>query len=460
MLPGPDDLWVRDSRGRHASEFLVHLRNLPPRSPERANDDERSDLLAGALAEARLEALAAAKTLAPQVLTRPEAEHALASGRLALVVLVNRLAGTVSAVALLTILTSLPQIAIGLHAGVIVDRWDRRKLMIACDLVRAGLVLGIVFLQDARHLPWVYALAVVQAAASVFFEPARTAFLPAVVAAPTLLAANSFGQTTRIVCGTAGAALAGWLLSLTQGLRLVFALDAASFVISALALGTIRVPARAAAPEGAAHERRSGLTAELFEGLRLLFGNRTLVALLITFSITLLGMGAVSVLFVPFMLRDLGGSRVIIRYMRAAQTAGILVGGALLARGAARWTPTRVLTLGIAGLGPCLVLIGLAPHWLALMPLFALIGVCSSAIQAGSVTLLQHAVPDHVRGRAESTLDTLLAVSMLIAMAGAGVLGDRLGARTVFVAAGVLALMGGLVGRAWLSPRDRGVQRA
>jgi len=379
---------------------------------------------------------------------------------LALVVLVNRLAGTMSAIALLTILTSLPQIVLGLHAGVLVDRWDRRRMMIACDVARAVLVGAIVFLQDPRQIAWIYGLAIAQAAASVFFEPARTAFLPAVVGAPALLAANSFGQTTRIVCATAGAALAGFLLSLPNGMRLVFALDALSFAVSALALSSIRVAARAAPPVDPEVEApRSGVTAELMQGLRLLFGNRTLVGLLMIFAITLLGMGAVTVLFVPFMLRDLGASTIAIGFVRTAQTVGMLAGGALLAGPAARLTPTQVLTLGIAGIGPCLALMGLAPHWMALLPLLALIGVCSSAIQTGSVTLIQHAVPDHARGRAESTLDTLLVAVMLVAMAGAGGLGDRWGARAVFIAAGVLAVVAGFVGRAWLSPRANGALR-
>ncbi len=372
---------------------------------------------------------------------------------LALVVVVSRLAGTMSAVALMTILTSLPQVLLGLHAGVLVDRWDRRRVMIACDLTRAALVAGLLLVQEPSRLAWVYGLAIAQAAASVFFEPARTAFIPALVAEPMLLAANGFSQSTRVVSTTAGAALAGLLLVLPHGSNRVFAIDALSFAISALTLASIRVRARAAASLGAEPDARHGLAAELSDGLRLLFRSRTLVGLLTTFTITLLGMGAVSVLFVPYMLHDLHASTIAIGFVRAAQTLGMLLGGALLAGPASRLAPTRVLTLGIAGLAPCLALMGLAPHWLALLPLLALCGVCSSAIQAGNVTLLMHAVPDAARGRVESALDTLLVAVMLIAMAGAGVLGDRFGARAVFVLAGVLALAGGLAGRAWLSER-------
>jgi MFS family permease len=331
--------------------------------------------------------------------------------------------------------------------------------MIGCDLARAALATAVVFVQDPRWLPALLALAVAQAAASVFFEPARAAFVPVIVERGALLAANSFSQTTRIVSMSAGAALAGLLLALPHGMKLVFALDALTFVVSALALGSIRVSARAAPPAVSESAPRPAITAELIEGLRALFRNPTLVALLATFTITLLGLSAVTVLFVPFMLRDLRASTLAIGLVRGAQTLGIVAGGGLMVGPLARWTPGRVLTLGIAGLGPCLALMGLVPHWVALLPLLALAGVCSSAIQTGSATLLQHAIPDQGRGRAESAFDTLLTAVMLVAMAGAGVLGDRFGARVVFVVAGVLTITAGFAGRVWLARAPRVEER-
>jgi len=185
-------------------------------------------------------------------------------------------------------------------------------------------------------------------------------------------------------------------------------------------------------------------------GLRILFGNPALVALFATFAITVLGIGAVTVLFVPFMLRDLGASTAEIGFVRGAQTVGMVAGGMFMAGPGARFEPALVLAWGIAALGPGLALAGLAPHWAVLLPLLVLIGLCSSAIQAGSATLLQRLVPDHARARAESALDTLLTVVMMLAMAAAGTAGDRFGARPVFVVAGALTLVAGLLGRAWL----------
>ena len=377
---------------------------------------------------------------------------------IALLVLVDRIAGTASAIATLSILTMLPQLALGLHAGVFVDRWDRRRVMIVSDLVRGTLVAALIFVQGSGELAWVYVLAIGQAAAGVFFEPARSAFLPLLLAPDNLLAANSLGQTTRVVCLSAGAALAGLLLALPAGSRLVFALDALSFVFSAVMLWSIQIAARAnPSPDSTGRLQPSArsVTAELGTGLRLLFGNRILVGVFVTIAITLLGTSAVSVLFVPFVLHDLGASTSAVGFVRVAQTLGIVAGGALLAGPAARLAPGTALGLGIVALGPLFAMIGLAPSWPALLPLFALMGLASSAIQAGTATLLQHAVPDQARGRAESTLDTLLVAVILVGMAVAGAAGDRFGARSVFFAAGAFAVAGGLACHASLRTRER-----
>src|SRR5439155_13166919 len=111
-----------------------------------------------------------------------------------------------SSVAALSILTSLPQIVLGLHAGVLADRWERRRVMIATDLARAVLVSGLVLASARGNLAAMYALACAQAAAGVLFEPARAALLPSLVTAERLLSANSVATSTRIAGGVLGSA--------------------------------------------------------------------------------------------------------------------------------------------------------------------------------------------------------------------------------------------------------------
>src|SRR3954451_9697808 len=107
-----------------------------------------------------------------------------------------------------------PPLTIGLVAGTYVDRIDRRRIMLASDLVRAGIVVGFVLIGDAGSLWLLYVLAFAQSAVGAFFAPARGAILPRIVPRAGLLAANSLAQATRVVSGVVGAALAGLIVGL------------------------------------------------------------------------------------------------------------------------------------------------------------------------------------------------------------------------------------------------------
>src|SRR5438045_959871 len=76
---------------------------------------------------------------------------------------------------------AVPQFVLGLHAGLVADRFDRRRVMIVGEITRGLLVLGLVAVRAAQDVPWLYALAIAQAAVGVFFEPGRAAFVPGIV---------------------------------------------------------------------------------------------------------------------------------------------------------------------------------------------------------------------------------------------------------------------------------------
>jgi len=363
---------------------------------------------------------------------------------LAALTLVNRLTGSTSAVATLAIVITAPQLLLGLHAGVFVDRWDRKRVMITSDLLRGLLILGLVFVRDRGHLGWFYAIALAQSAVGVFFEPAQAAVLPSTVPARLLLAANGLTQTTRLVAGIAGSAFAGFLLTTRGGPALAFTVDAATFVISALFVARIR-PKPSALPA-----RGSRLGADLKEGLAYLFTRRSLVGIVLAFGISLLGVGAFNVLLVPFFMDVLRVDSFGVGILRGAEIAGMLAGGAVVSIFAARLRPTTLITVGLMVLALSVAaLAGVARPWLAILPLF-IGGFSAEALQAGATTLLQQTVPDALRGRVESALITILTASLMISMAGAGILGDSIGIRRVFLLSGVLTLVGGAVAHAIL----------
>lgn len=358
--------------------------------------------------------------------------------------LVTRLTGSTGAVATLAIVITAPQLLLGLPAGVFVDRWDRKRIMIASDLLRGLLVLGLVFVNDRDHLGWFYAIAFAQSTVGVFFEPAQAAVLPSTVPARLLLTANGLTQTTRLVAGIAGSALAGLLLTTRGGVALAFTIDALTFAVSALFVARIR------SRPSALPERNSRVGADLREGLAYLFTRRSLVGIVLAFGISLLGVGAFNVLLVPFLMDILRVGPFGVGVLRGAEIAGMLAGGALVSIFAVKLRPTTLITLGLMVLAVSVAaLAAVTGPWLAILPLF-LGGFSAEALQVGATTLLQQTVPDALRGRVESALITILTASLMVSMAGAGVLGDRIGIRSVFLLSGTLTLVGSAVAHAIL----------
>jgi MFS family permease len=172
------------------------------------------------------------------------------------------------------IVRMLPSILWAPLAGVVADRFPRGRVMVACDLGRALVVLGYLLIRGPEDVLWIYALMFAQETLSSFFEPARAAALPQVVPQRFLLAANSLSGATWSAMLAIGAALGG-LIAAGLGPRAAFLVDAGSFLLSAAFIGSIGVPrvVRDAA-SAAAHARdRFGLFA-LREGLGYLRAHR------------------------------------------------------------------------------------------------------------------------------------------------------------------------------------------
>ncbi len=367
---------------------------------------------------------------------------------MALILAINRLTGSASMIGSLSVVLTLPQLGLGLFAGVMADRWDRRVTMIVSDLVRGVLVLGFLLVREPRDLWMLYVIGLAEVSVGVFFSPARSALTPSTVDSDSLLAANSLLQTTQLITGLAGTALAGVLFSLTKTGWPAFVLDAASFFFSAACVAGIRAPAR---PERSMDAAAPGVLRELRQGLALIVRTRALLAILLAFGVASLGTGAVAVLFVPFLVNTLHLPPATLGLAKAAQMGGLLLGGVWAARRAVARSSTRLIGGGLAGVGVAMVLLGTAPNLAFVMLWLVLLGLCATPMQSATNALLLQRTPDALRGRVESAVDTLLTVVMMGSMAWAGILADRVGTRTVLSGGGLLCVAGGLVAWAMLT---------
>ncbi|HZH90186.1 MAG TPA: MFS transporter [Pyrinomonadaceae bacterium] len=160
------------------------------------------------------------------------------------------------AIAIYAIARHLPLFLFGPIAGVVVDRADRRRVMIAADVARAVLAAGFLIAQQFSSLAAIYAVGASLFAVSAFFNAAKRATIPVIVTeADELLAANSLSVSTTAATIAIGSALGG-LVATFISRDLVFALNAVTFIVSALLIARIRLPARLRRERGQTEPRR------------------------------------------------------------------------------------------------------------------------------------------------------------------------------------------------------------
>lgn len=367
---------------------------------------------------------------------------------LALLITVNELTGSTLAMGITTISLALPQLLLGLPAGVMVDRFDRRKVMIGSDLLRGGLVL-LCLLVGSREQVWIfYLVGFLISAISVFFFPARQAVTPLLVAEEELLAANALLETSRTLAMLLGAAAAGFLIAYA-GAQVAFILVSVAFLLSAAFLVAVRVP-RTVKPTRTAS--LANLWAELRQGLGFVHRSRLLTGVIVTLTVVMLGIGAINVLWVSFMDRSFGVGPEGLGIADSLQGLGMLVGSVVVGNVTGRFRRTRLLSTSIALIGMTVVAIGLAPTLAFVLIILFFVGLSLPSANAAATTLMQTVTPNELMGRVSSALGTIQQVANLLSMAIAATLGDLIGVRTVFVACGLIMILAG--GMGWVMLRE------
>src|SRR4030095_7346522 len=198
---------------------------------------------------------------------------------IALYTIILDLTGSGRDVGLLLVARFVPSFIFGSLSGVVADRFSRRTIMIVSDLLRALVVLGFLLVRRADQLWILYPLTVLQLGLSTFFEPAKTAAIPSIVSDRELVAANAISSVTWSVMLTLGAAIGG-VITGWFGTDVSFVLDAASYLLSAALIASIRVPKRKKkARQKLSLGRALGIT-ETLEGVRYVKNRPRVLALL------------------------------------------------------------------------------------------------------------------------------------------------------------------------------------
>jgi MFS family permease len=345
---------------------------------------------------------------------------------------------------------------VGLVAGAWVDRLRRRPVMIWADLGRA-VILGsipIAAIAGTLSLAHLVIAAFLAAILSVFFDAASGAYLPSIVARSRLVAANSAMSASASIAEFTGFGLSGVLVQLLTA-PIAIAIDALSFIGSAVVLATIRhpEPARPLAAD------REPVLREIREGIDVVAHSPILRALAIAHAADHLLWGVFGATYLLFAIDELGLSPAAIGVITAIGGLGSFAGAAIASRVVARIGAGRSMLFGLLGTVIGSSLIPLAPAGAPLVGAMFLIGQQIVGDASGTVyevvedSVTQTIVHDRVLGRVRATVSVVTTVTALVGSILGGVIGAAFGLRIAFVV--------GIAGAAiavvavWLSPARR-----
>ncbi len=346
-------------------------------------------------------------------------------------------------------LRSLAYLLLGLPAGALIDRWDRKRTMILCDIGRA-LALGSIPLALAlNHLTMaqLYLVSLIEGTLFVFFSLAESAALPRVVAKTQLPAATAQGEVTDGVVTFAGPSLGGALFGL--GRALPFLVDAISYAASVLSLLWIRLPFQ----EERSSRTRS-LRAEMWEGLLWLWRQPVLRAFAIFHSWMVFSYEGMLLLALVIAQRQHAAPFAIGLMFGISNMAGIL--GALLGSQAHKHLRLGQIMVGsfwiFALLWP---LYAIAPSLLALGAILAAFWVVDEVYDVAQLSYRLALIPDALRGRVNGAFRLLFFPCETLSLSLTGLLLQQFG-----VAATILCFEVSLVGLAIAATLNRALRAA
>ena len=357
---------------------------------------------------------------------------------LAASILIFRITGSALSVGLMLMATAAPTVLVGLIAGVFVDRYDRKRIMIAADLVRAALVFLIPFLIPV-NIAWLYVIVALSSAVGQFFDPAHESVLPEVASDAELAAANSLMAISSFGATAVGFAASG-LIASQFPIEWAFYLDALSFVFSAGCILLIRVPRLVSGEKtGVAAVARN-----LRAGARFLFDTAMLRSLFILSVPVFVSFGLWNTLLLPFALRALSATEFEYGLQEGLTSVGFVVGSLLMARLADRLREGQWIAISFLGMGVVGMLYGLSVSVPVAIALVTVSGFMNAPASVARRLVIQRNTPRDMRGRVNSAFFVARDIVFLLGMAAAG-LADVFDVRALVIGSAVLLVAAGLL---------------
>jgi len=343
-----------------------------------------------------------------------------------------------------------PGILFGSIAGVFVDRWDRRLVMVITSALQALVVLSLLLVRSAEWVWIIYVATFLESTLGIFFSPAEGALLPNLVGEEYLVPANSLNAMNDNLARIAGPALGGALLGIL-GFHSVILADVGSYLIAMVLILLIQAkntsPERDDQPDAAQEEgaQKSGVWKEMMAGLQYIRTNKALTGLFLVLAIGLFGDAIISVLMVVFVQQNMGLGAVEYGWFFTARGIGGLLGGLLVGKFGQKFTFSQLISVGLIISGSAVFAILAQPSLLILIGTVILMGPALMAWLISLQTIAQKETEDAFRGRVFGVLGMTNGFIMFFGSAIAGSLADHVGTIIMIAIGGGFYMLAGAV---------------
>lgn len=352
--------------------------------------------------------------------------------------LVLDLSRSAASVGLLNAISFLPYLLFALPAGVIADRWNRKKIMIVCDAARGLLVLSvpIVSFFGSLTLVQLFAVGALLRLFTIFFDVGYQASLPNLVRKQHLPEANGRLEMTRSAAELTGQPLAGALVAVLTAAGTML-IDSLSYVVSVISLLFIRRPFTTSAKQ----QEDGTFWQRLAEGLRFVWGNRLVRALAVATAVGNLANSGVIAVLVYRARVELGFNATETGIFMASTAVGQFCAALLVGKVAKRLPVGRHIMLATLTMPLFPLAFALSGNLVLMTAVGVLWGSAVTMLNVPSVSLRQSVIPDYLLGRASAAIRMIAWGMFPLGGIAGGLIASAFGAPVTFVcAAGILAL--------------------
>lgn len=342
-----------------------------------------------------------------------------------------------------TICSMLPQVFVSLFAGVLADRYSRKRIIMLADgfIALATLLLAIAFQTGMKSLWLLLAASVIRSIGSGFQTPAVNALYPQIVPKEKLGKIMGINQTLNSALMLLSPAMGGVLLG-AFGVSAAFFLDVGTAIIGIGILSLLRIPKMERAPS----DEQPSVLRELREGVSFTFQHRVLRVYILAYALFFFFVTPAAFLTPVLVERSFGNEVWRLTANEISWTAGSLLGGAFVALHGEFKRKIPAMCLSIVWQGITYLLLGLAPHFTLYLAINVVSGLAVPLISTTSTVLIQRSVDDAMMGRVFSIVQIIAAGCMPLGMLVFGPLADLVSVELILmVSGGLLALIGVLL---------------